>query len=309
MRVCVRACVCDHLSSPSQLFQLVLKYVKKKKKRKRRREEGEETSEPVNIEASWKKFELPGKDEVTLLAADRTELDIMCAVVQENRTVVSYAVLQENLGRLEIPNPDGVSHRWKSLSICAVPKPTSFSASGEISLLNCPKKAYPSIYPKLPPQKDYDICCEDGQCSFCLRASLENTLNGSQTSLGEYSSSSLSTEEGRLEGEMVTGVSFSSLGEREPGSPITKRGKLQVTAALSDEEKETSFSTGRKRRRRYFSAFNTHYTKRSKLFTAHQPPIADIPFQLAPSLHDDRVQSLLQHQVMVLCHFEFYQRM
>lgn len=295
------SCVWCVSSSGQELFQLVLKYVKKRR-RKRRREGGEGDSELVNIEGSWKKFELPGKDEVTLLAGDWTELDTMCAVVRENRTVISYAVLQENLGRIEIPNPEGARHRWKSISICAVPKPRLFDISGsEISLASSPKKVYSSIYPKLPPHEDYDLCCEDGQCSFCLQASREDAVNGSRMSLGESSFSSLGSEEGRLEGEMVTGVSFASLGERGPGSPVTKRGKVQVATALSDkEEEETSFSTGRKRRRKYFSASNISYTKRSKLFTSDPPQLSDIPFKLAPSLQNDKAHSLLQHQVIII---------
>ena len=296
-------CVWCLANGGKEVFQLVLNYEKKLT--------GAEGTELVHIEGSWKRFELPGKDEATLLAADKTELDAVCAVVQENKLLVSYALLQENSGRVELPNPERQTFRWRSVSICAIPKPSISPASTiENSRSNIPKQTYPSIYPKLPLREDYDICCKNNDCSFCRSATED--ANAISCLSREHSFSTSSSEEERVgdeEGrETASGVKTYQRGDDE--APGAKRVKFQ-TATL--EEGETSFKTGkrRKRRRGQWSG-NDHMhsdeeaglvylPKKLKLVNFSQRLIADIPFRLVSCAHRDKVPNLEEHQVHKMC--------
>ena len=151
-------CVCE---GGRELYQLVIKT--SGGRGGRRRERGA-------MEASWKQFKLPGKDEMTLLAADKTEIDVVYGAIQENKVVVSYAVLQDDSGRVEIPNPEDHTSRWRSLSICTTPKPNTPPSVSSLPDTNVP---VPSIYPKLPRLENFDLCCEMGDCAFCRRAAEE----------------------------------------------------------------------------------------------------------------------------------------
>ena len=162
-------------SSGKEVFQLVLDYGRRSERGRKRKTRTEE-NKVLEIQGSWKRFELPDKDEVTMISTDWTTLDIFCGVARENRAILSYATLQEHSGRVEIPNPVGVGGRWKSISICALPQPTAAENLNEplenVSVREVePQSSYPSLYPKLPPLEDFDICCEDGECSFCMRHS------------------------------------------------------------------------------------------------------------------------------------------
>lgn len=287
-------CIWCLASGGKEIFQLVLKYVKKSRKAR-----GEKV---VNIEGSWKKFELPEKDEVTLFAAAKTEFDVLCAVVQENRSVISYAVLQGNSGRLEIPNPEGHTLRWRSISICAVTKPNVSPISAKI--LNSSKKSYPSIYPKLPPREDYDICCENGDCSFCRSAS-EEANNSSWFSTENF----LTCAEERFEEgkEWASAVSAKRRSNEEIGVSEAKRSKLWASSR-SIEEGETSSRKGMRRKRRGEDEFGDYYVqdeeaaglvylpKRSRSLNVHQLLVADIPFKIVDRIHD-KVPSLSEHKV------------
>ena len=271
-------------ASGREIYQLVLKYFVKKAKKRKSEGDVKRTSEIVSIEGTWKKFDLPGKDQVTLLAADWTELAGLCAVVRENRTVVSYALLQENSGRVEIPNPSGTSHRWRSLAVCAVPKP-SLSLTGS----NTPKKIYSSIYPKLPLREDHDICCENGECSFCRRAEEEATANWTLSGAENLSSSSMERRE-----ELVTGRKSEPCIGEEAGPPGAKRIKFLVPT--EEEEEESAFRVGRKRKS--LKLEEAYPAKRLRIPNSEQQLVVDIPCKLSRSAAQrERIQNLLKHQV------------
>ena len=301
-------CVWCLATGGREVFQLVLNYEKKST-------EGER-NELVNIEGSWKRFELPGKDEATLLAADKMELDALCAVVQENKVVVSYALLQESSGRIKIPNPDSQTFRWKSVSVCAVPKPSTTPVlTGENSHSSIPKKTFPSIYPKLPPREDYDICCENGDCSFCRSATEEAQAISRLSSESSFSSSGeedrLGDEKGR---EILVGIKTRRRGDDE--APGAKRVKFQLDTLSVEEEGEASNKTGKRRKRRrevMFSDNNLHSEdetgflhspKKPRVVNVHQLLIADIPFQLTSHFHQ-KVPNFADHKVYI--HSSFIQ--
>ena len=291
-----------------EMFQLVLNYTRLSRKRKRRVSEREarRNRELFNIEASWKRFELPDKDDVTLLAADWTEIDVVCAAVQENRTVVSYAALQENSGRVVVPNPDGFNSRWKSISICAVPQqnPSKICITGSVA----PENPYAPMYPKLPPPEDHDMCCDDGDCFYCSSAANETSyITSNNQWSGDRFSTSVEEQERENEGErLVAGVSPESSGEggtivtgishryEEPTS--TKRSKADALFS----EKSGSVSKGKSRKRRKEKAIDERYssliglTKKSRVSKVDQ--LAGIPVKLHSQAHYD---TLLRDQVYI----------
>ena len=306
-------------SSGSEMFQLVLNYVKVAKKRTKKKKETQRNGELFNVEASWKRFELPDKDEVTLLAADWTELDVLCAIVRENRTIVSYAALQENSGRVVVPNPDGFTQRWKSLSICAVSQHNTRNMHTKSTGNPTSKKSYPSIYPRMF-LEDHDLCCEDGTCSFCTQAAHEannsvwsSGVNDEQSSLSESMEKrkreSVREEDintGRnlqsgKEGRMVTARATQSHGAEGEGEPPgAKRFR-------TDKEEMSSSSKGRRKRRRERGANDQRseataglvsLQKKSRMANIDQ--IADIPFKLFGHSHPN---PLLEHQVHSQCYF------
>ena len=265
-------------SSGRDVFQLVLDYGGNYG-RKRKSRAGENSS--ANIRGSWKRFELPEIDEVTIITADWTELDVFCGVVKENRNIVSYAVLQENSGRVEISNPIGATQRWKSVSICAVsqsrPDTKSITNTEENALLGSanPLKSYPSIYPKLPPQEDFDICCEDGDCSFCRSA------NSSGSWLAGGGEESAISEEGGGEGMMVTGKSW----EKERPS-VSKKRKTRSSKII--EEKR-----GKKRKRGNGDLVGEEPISVLKIPRVQiVDQLSNVPFKLTSATH-----LLAQHQV------------
>lgn len=255
-------CVWCLASGGREVFQLVLKYVKKSIR-------GGKGVKVVNIEGLWKKFELPEKDEITLLAADKMDFDVLCGVVQENRVVTSYALLQENSGRLVIPNPEEFnSLRWKSISICALSKPDTSLIPSES--LNSSISSYASIYPKLPPLEGYDFCCENGDCSFCRSAAEESSWFSETTFVTSFEDVS-EWEKSRSNTKRLS---------IEEGAPEAKRSKINQS---STPDEEIPVRKG-KRSRGELSELNeegfAYSSKRPRLFHDHQLLITDIPFKM-----------------------------
>ena len=219
--------------------------------------------------------------------------------------VVSYALLQENSGRVELPNPNRQIFRWKSVSICAVPKPSPIPVStSENSRSTIPKKTYPSIYPKLPLREDYDICCENGDCSFCRSATEDaqaiSSLFNKPSFLGGREEEGMGDEEER---KIVVGVKTRQRGDDE--APGAKRVKFQMDI-LSEEEGEVYIGTGKRRKRRREVDNNldsedetsfVHSSKKLQLVNFHQLLIADIPFRLVSHTH---CPNLADHKVLYI---------
>ena len=262
-------CIWCLTSGGKEVFQLVLKYVKKSI----RGEKGVK----VSIEGFWKKFELPEKDEVTLFAADKMDFDVLCGVVQENRVVTSYALLQENSGRLMIPNPEEFdSLRWKSISICALSKPDESPIPSASKSLNSSISSHVSIYPKLPPLEGHDFCCENGDCSFCRSAteefswvSGETTFVTSFEDVSEWEKSKVNT---RTAKRLSTGE----------GTPEAKRSKISSSSTPGEE---TPFRKGKRSRGEYDEEGVAYSSKRPRLEHDHQLLIADIPFMMEGRFH------------------------
>ena len=281
-----------------EVFQLALKFVRNLRR-------GVEDS--VKIEGFWKTFELPEKDEVTLFAADKTEFDILYAVAQENKSILSYAVLQEESGRLAIPNPEGHNSRWRSLSICSIPKPREVPLTNELTQPHSPKKEYPSIYPKLVPHEGFDICCEDGDCSFCRNSDANNSslLSNESLFLSHLAEEGGRVREGEGEGGRVRegeGEGGRRVREGEGGSSMvtgrsvkrlrkgdrTTRAKRGNVSSTYEEEGETSSSRGKRRKRRREEvggygdeASSIAYSpKRTRWDNPHELLVADIPVRI-----------------------------
>ena len=274
-------------SSGGDVFQLVLNYGKNYGRKRRSREGEGRYKNPLDIEGSWKHFELPEKDEASIITADWTELDVFCGVVRENRSIVSYAVLQEMSGRVEIPNPVGATQRWKSISICAVCEPDIKNLSkteekellGTLNVQKSYPSIYPSIYPKLPPREDFDLCCEDGDCSFCRSAAQLASTSGSW----EAGSVIESSEEGGGECVMV-----GEMGRWDEGPPVSKRRKSHSSG--------TAGKGKRKKRRRENGDLGEGKSSlvRKKPRVPVIDQLADIPFKLTSS---PQSHLLAQHKV------------
>ena len=246
-----------------EVFQLVLKHVKP-----RGSERGEDNDKRL-IKGSWKRFELSERDELSLIAGNKVELDGVFGVVRENKIIVSYAVLQEKGGRLELPNPEGFSSRWKALSICLT----------ENQRPATPNKTFPSIYPKLPPlSEEFDLCCESGDCSFCRKASEEaNLLNNDDSRITLLRESESKEEE-----------------ERE----------RYLTAENTSKERSANFRTEKrsrkgKKRRRVTNEEPKKAVSPKRPRTVNPIPllISDIPVKMVRVT--DKVQSTLSSQVCI----------
>ena len=278
-------------SDGRDVFQLVLNYGRNSGRKRKSREGGGSSTQLLDIEGSWKRFELPEKDEATVTSADWTELDVFYCLVKENRSIVSYAVLQEESSRVEIPNPAGATQRWKSISICVVSEPDTknLSRTGENALLESlhPQKFYASIYPKLPAREDFDMCCEDGDCEFC-RSQSTITSGSWLSGIGEEEEEGMlteSSEEG--EGGGVT-VSGRSLGEEGP--PASKKRKSHRSGTAGE-------GRGKKQKRENGDLCGEEGSlawKRPRVPVIDQ--LVNVPFMLSspPQSH-----LLAQHQVLL----------
>lgn len=249
-------CACE---GGRELYQLVIKTPGGK---------GGRRGERGVIEASWKQFKLPGKDEMTLLAADKTEIDVVYGSVQENKMVVSYAVLQDDSGRVEIPNPEDLAQRWRSLSICTTPKPNTPLTVPSLPNTNV---QVPSIYPKLPPSEDFDICCETGECAFCRRAAEEASAIQARERMF------VSREEEEVGGEGIT--AGKRKGRRKEGIPRAKKVKQSKGVQGSPNKGK------RKERREREDEWLSPPAKKPRTVMSLQSLVADIPVRVV----DDEV--------------------
>ena len=186
------------------------------------------------IEGSWKTFQMPACEDVTLLASDKREIDVVYASVRENRSIVSYAVLQDDCGRVEILNPENLDQRWRSLSICAIskPKPEPLADTEES------KPPVPSIYPKLPRSEGFDLCCEDGSCSYCQRTTAGTIRLQRNTQL------SPSEEEEGEEGGVVIGNRRAKRRELVPKAKTMKVAKQEEGVGRGRKRKKEEEEEG-----------------------------------------------------------------
>lgn len=117
----------------------------------------------TTLKTNWIKFCLPKNDRVLHLCADKVKIDALYAVEDEDR-LISYTLLHDNSGKLELPNPNSWSQSWKSVAICCTQVPQINTKK-----LRTSEHQPSSLYPKLP-KEDFDVCCETGDCMFCQGA-------------------------------------------------------------------------------------------------------------------------------------------
>ena len=131
-----------------------------------------DSSGKMDLKTNWVKMTLPKEDKIIQLCADKTKIDALYALADEGNKVVAYNVLQEDSGRIALPNPLGYSQPWNSIAVCCTDVITQHPTSSK-------KQPVTSIYPKLPTRVRLslgsDLCCETGDCEFCKNA--ERTLS------------------------------------------------------------------------------------------------------------------------------------
>ena len=117
----------------------------------------------TTLKTNWIKFNLPKNERVLHLCADKIKIDALYAVEDEEK-LVSYTLLHDNSGKLELPNPNTWNQSWKSVAICCTQVPQI-----DTRKLRTTEHQPSSLYPKLP-RDDFDVCCETGDCVFCRSA-------------------------------------------------------------------------------------------------------------------------------------------
>ena len=138
-----------------------------------------DSSGGMELKSNWVRFCLPKDDKLSCLSADKleTKIDTLYAITNEGKRLVTYSLLQENSGKLELPNPERLTDRlwWKSIAVCRTQlKPVNIQSIK----LSTQAKQISSIYPKLPKLEDFDLCCETGDCEFCRSAAARESLPG-----------------------------------------------------------------------------------------------------------------------------------
>ncbi|CAI8033901.1 hypothetical protein GBAR_LOCUS19115 [Geodia barretti] len=276
-------------SDGRDVFQLVLNYGRNSgRKRKSREGEGSST-QLLDIEGSWKRFELPEKDEATVISADWTELDVFYGLVKENRSIVSYAVLQESRAESRYPiqpepHSDGNQSRYVSC-----PNPM-LRTSAELEKMHCSshyihRNPTPRFTPNSPAREDFDVCCEDGDCEFC-RSQSTITSGSWLSGIDEEEEEGVLTESSE-EGE-GGGVTVSGRSSGEEGPPASKKRKSHRSGTAGE-------GRGKKQKRENGDLCGEEGSlawKRPRVPVIDQ--LANVPFMLSspPQSH-----FLAQHQV------------
>lgn len=125
------------------------------------------------VRTNWVKFGLPKDDHILHCCADKVKTDALYGIATGDQPgsggekIVSYSVLQENSGRLELTNPLSWTRPWRSIAL-------------NCTELKTPARTYPSLYPSLP-KLDFDLCCENGDCEFCTRKAREDEERGADS--------------------------------------------------------------------------------------------------------------------------------
>ena len=145
-------------SDPGSVWQLVLSDIKLK-------------SGETELKTNWVKCKLPIEEEIHQLCADKCKVDgLFVSVVLEEQNESSLYSCSLNVSEtesrlLEIPTPLNWSHPCHGISVCRTSMPPSSQTT-----VNAPPKPATSLYPELPQSEDFDVCCENGDCSFCRQA-------------------------------------------------------------------------------------------------------------------------------------------
>lgn len=151
-------------SDPGSVWQLVLSDVKLK-------------SGETELKTNWMKCKLPIEEEIQQFCADKCKVDgLFSAVLEEEQNESSLYSCSLNCsetesGLLEIPTPLNWSHPCHDMSLCR----TSIPPSNQTAI-NVTPKPTSSLYPDLPRGDDFDLCCENGDCSFCQQAATSTPI-------------------------------------------------------------------------------------------------------------------------------------